>query len=256
MREQNVSKRLAGRVALVTGASRGIGYGIAERFVAEGAKVVLTARSDDQLQRAVSELGGTGEALGVAGRADDTEHQQLAMSRTLEEFGRLDVLVNNTGINPVYGPMIDQDIGVARKIFDVNALAALAWSQVAVHGWMDAHGGVIVNVSSVSALGPAEGIGLYGASKAMLSYITGQLALELGPDIRVNAVAPAVVKTKFAALLYEGKEDEASAKYPLKRLGVPGDVAAAVAFLASDEASWITGHTLILDGGSTLLRAF
>ena len=117
---------------------------------------------------------------------------------------------------------------------------------------MGEHGGSIVNVASVAGLRPSPGIGMYGVSKAALIRLTTELAVELGPGIRVNAVAPAVVKTKFATALYEGREEEVSAAYPLKRLGVPEDVAGAVAFLLSDAASWITGQTLVLDGGVTL----
>ncbi|CCH76356.1 putative short chain dehydrogenase [Nostocoides japonicum T1-X7] len=244
--------RFAGRTAIVTGASRGIGRAIAERLVAEGARVVVTARKPEALEETVAALGGPEHALAVAGHADDIDHQAEVVGRAVEEFGSADLLVNNTGINPAYGPLVDLDHGTARKVFEVNCLAALSWVQQAHRAWMGEHGGSIVNVSSVSALRPAPGISFYGASKAMLVSLTESLAVELGPGIRVNAVAPAVVKTRFATALYEGKEDAVSAAYPLKRLGVPEDVAGAVAYLLSDDASWVTGQLLVLDGGVTL----
>ncbi|TQM26438.1 SDR family oxidoreductase [Nocardia bhagyanarayanae] len=244
--------RFAGKTAIVTGASRGIGLGIAQRLVDDGAKVVVTARKQDALDAAVEQLGGPEHALGVAGRADDTEHQADAVERAIATFGSADLLVNNTGINPVYGPMIDMDLAAARKIIEVNCLAALSWTQEVHKAWMAEHGGAVVNVSSVAGIRPAPGIGFYGASKAMLTYITQELAVELGPQLRVNAVAPAVVKTKFATALYEGREQQLAETYPLKRLGVPEDIAGAVAFLLSDDAAWITGQLLVLDGGVTL----
>ncbi|MDA3647178.1 SDR family oxidoreductase [Saccharopolyspora indica] len=247
-----MSKRFDGKVAIVTGASRGIGLAIAERLVAEGAKVTVTARKPEPLAEAVAGLGGAEHALGIAGKADDAEHRAAAVARTVEAFGRVDLLVNNTGINPAYGPLLDVDPAVARKSLEVNVLAALAWTQQVHRAWMAEHGGSVLNVSSVAGVRPAPGIGFYGATKAMLAYITKDLAVELGPKVRVNAIAPAVVKTKFATALYEGREDEVAAQYPLQRLGVPSDVSGAAAFLLSDEASWITGQVLVLDGGVTL----
>ncbi len=245
-------KRFEGKVAIVTGASRGIGLGIAERLVAEGAKVTVTARKAEALDEAVQQLGGPDVALAVAGKADDPAHQDDAIARTVDTFGGLDLLVNNTGINPVYGPMIELDLDAARKIFEVNVLSALAWTQKAYQARMAEHGGAVVNVSSVGGLKPAPGIGFYGSSKAMLNHVTQELAVELGPGIRVNAVAPAVVKTKFATALYEGKEEQVSAEYPLKRLGLPEDIGSVVAFLLSDDASWMTGQVVVIDGGLTL----
>lgn len=245
------SSRFAGKVAIVTGASRGIGLGIAERLVADGAKVCITARKPDALAEAVAGLGAD-NAFFVAGSGDDPAHQDDAVAQVIDTWGRVDYLVNNTGINPVYGPMIDMDLGAAEKIFKVNVLSALAWSQKVHHAWMGANGGAIVNVASVAGMKPAPMIGFYGASKAMLLHVTEELAVELGPGIRVNAVAPAVVKTRFAQALYEGREEDVAAGYPLKRLGVPEDIGSAVAFLLSDEASWITGRNLVLDGGLTL----
>jgi NAD(P)-dependent dehydrogenase (short-subunit alcohol dehydrogenase family) len=244
--------RFAGRVAIVTGGSRGIGFAVAQRLVTEGARVCVTARRPDPLQEAVTALGGPECAIGIAGRADDAVHQEEVVGRAIESFGRVDMLVNNSAVNPVYGPMVDLPLDVARKIVEVNCLAALAWVQRTYRAWMGEHGGSVVNVSSVAGLKPAPGIGFYGASKAMLAHITQELAVELGPGIRVNAVAPAVVKTRMATVLYEGREEEVSAAYPLRRLGVPEDIAGAVAYLLSDDAAWVTGHVLTVDGGLTL----
>ena len=243
---------LKDRVAIVTGASRGIGLGIAAELVRQGARVCVTARGQEALDAAVAELGGPDVAIGVPGKSDDDGHQAEAVARTIEAFGSLDMLVNNTGVNPVYGPISDVDPVAAAKILAVNVLAPLAWTRRARDAWMGEHGGSVVNVSSVAGLRPSPGIGMYGVSKAALIRLTTELAVELGPRIRVNAVAPAIVKTQFATLLYEGREEQVAAAYPLKRLGVPEDIAGAVAFLLSDQASWITGQTLVLDGGVTL----
>ena len=247
-----MTKRFEGKVAVVTGASRGIGLAIAERLVAEGARVCITARKQEALDEAVIALGGPEHAIAVAGAADDIEHQADALKATIGAFGSIDLLVNNTGISPVYGPLVDLDLDVARKTVEVNCLAALSWVQQAHRAWMGEHGGAVVNVSSVAALRPAPGIGFYGASKAMLSHITAELAVELAPGIRVNAVAPAVVKTRFSTALYEGREDEVAAAYPLKRLGRPEDVGSVVAFLLSEDAAWVTGQVIVIDGGVTL----
>jgi 3-oxoacyl-[acyl-carrier protein] reductase len=241
-----------GKTAIVTGASRGIGLAVADRLVAGGANVVITARKQEALDEAVAELGGPAHALGVAGRADDSAHQADTVRQAIETFGSADLLVNNAGINPTYGPMVELDLDAARKVIEVNCIAALSWVQQ-VHGaWMAEHGGAIVNVSSVSAVKPAPMIGMYGATKAMLISMTEVLAVELGPHVRVNAVAPAVVKTRFATALYEGREEEVASAYPLGRLGEPQDIAGAVAFLLGDDAAWMTGQTVVVDGGVTL----
>ncbi|KXO92010.1 3-ketoacyl-ACP reductase [Tsukamurella pulmonis] len=244
--------RFAGKTAIVTGASRGIGLAIAQRLVADGAKVVITARKQEALDAAVVELGGPDVAVAVAGSGDDEAHQDQAIATAIETFGSADFFVNNTGINPVYGPLMDIDIAAARKIFEVNVLSTLSWTKKVHAAWQKEHGGAIVNVGSVAGLRPAPGIAFYGVSKAAVIHLTEELAVELGPDIRVNAVAPAVVKTRFATALYEGREEQVSAAYPLKRLGVPDDIGSVVAFLLSDDAAWMTGQTLTVDGGVLL----
>ncbi|GAA4167620.1 SDR family oxidoreductase [Phytohabitans flavus] len=247
-----MERRLEGKVALVTGASRGIGYAVAERLVAEGARVCVTARKAEALQEAAAALGGPDVVLAVAGKADDPEHQAETVERAIATFGRLDILVNNTGINPTFGPLLETDPGAVRKVFEVNVFAAVAWLRHAYDAWLGKHGGAVVNMSSIAGMGSAPGLGAYAASKAALIQVTAQLAVELAPGVRVNAVAPAVVKTRFATALFAGREDEVAAAYPLGRLGLPADVAGAVAFLVSPDAAWITGQTLVLDGGLTL----
>ncbi|MEU1627986.1 SDR family oxidoreductase [Streptomyces sp. NPDC020096] len=238
----------SGRVAIVTGASRGIGYGIAEALVARGDRVCVTGRNEDALKEAVDRLGAD-RAIGVAGKAHDEAHQAEAVARTMEAFGRVDFLANNAGTNPVFGPIAELDLAVARKVYETNVISALGFAQQTWKAWQKENGGAIVNIASVAGLAPSPFIGAYGISKAALINLTLQLASELAPGVRVNAIAPAVVKTKFAATLYEGREEEAAAGYPLKRLGVPEDIAGAAAFLLSDQASWITGQTLVVDGG-------
>lgn len=245
---------LAGKTAIVTGASRGIGLAIAQRLADDGANVLITARKEGPLAEAAKGLGE--RATYVAGRADDTDHQDEVIAKALETFGTADFLVNNTGINPAFGSLMDIDPGVARKIMDVNVIAALSWVQKIRAAWQGEHGGAIVNVASIAGLRPAPGIAMYGVSKAAVIHLTEELAYELGPDIRVNAVAPAIVKTDFAKALYEGREEKTAAPYPLKRLGVPDDIAGVVAFLLSDDAGWMTGQTITVDGGVLLGGGF
>ncbi|MEU8985706.1 SDR family oxidoreductase [Streptomyces sp. NPDC048558] len=239
---------LSGKVALITGASRGIGYGVAEALVARGDRVCITGRNEDALKEAVEQLGAD-RAIYVAGKAHDEAHQAVAVERTMEAFGRVDHLVNNAGTNPVFGPIADLDLNVARKVFETNVISALGFAQRTWHAWQKDNGGAIVNIASVAGIAPSPFIAAYGVSKAALINLTQQLAHEFAPKVRVNAIAPAVVKTKFAQALYEGREVEAAAAYPLGRLGVPSDIGGAAAFLTSDQSDWVTGQTLVVDGG-------
>ncbi|MGY1799370.1 SDR family oxidoreductase [Blastococcus sp. SYSU D00868] len=239
-----------GRTALVTGASRGIGLAIAQSLVRRGAKVVVTARRPEALTEAVAALGGPDVAVGVAGNAGDAAHRAEAVRTAVETFGSLDLLVGNVGINPVFGSMVDLDLDAFRKILDTNVVGTLGLVQEAWRAWMAEHGGSVLVVASVAGLKASPGIAGYGVSKAALVNLVTQLAVELGPRVRVNAVAPAVVKTRFAGALYEGREAEAAQAYPVGRLGEPEDVGEAAAYLLGDGAGWVTGQTLVLDGGS------
>jgi NAD(P)-dependent dehydrogenase (short-subunit alcohol dehydrogenase family) len=243
-----------GRVALVTGGTRGIGLGIAQELVSRGGRVVVTARKQDELDAAVETLGGSAVALAVRGSADDEAHQADAVAQAVQHFGGLHHLVNNAAVNPQYGPLVDADLGAVRKVFEVNCTAVLGWTQQAWRAGMSEGGGSILNVASIGGIRAGSPIGAYNASKAALIHLTRQLGVELGPAVRVNAIAPAVVKTRFASALYEGREEEVAADYPMKRLGVPEDTAKAAAFLLSDDASWITGETLVVDGGISVGR--
>ena len=244
------ASKFDGRTAIITGGSRGIGLAIAQRLAEGGANIVLTSRKQDAADAAAQQVGGN--AVGVAAHAVDEDAARHCVDLTLDRFGRIDILVNNAGTNPAYGPLIDQDHARFAKAFDVNLWAPLLWTSLAAKAWMREHGGAIVNTASIGGMHQAPNMGMYNATKAALIHVTKQLALELSPKVRVNAIAPGVVRTKLAEVLWKDQEDLVSAGMALGRIGEPPDVAAAVAFLVSDESSWITGATLVLDGGRLL----
>lgn len=245
---------LEGATAIVTGASRGIGLETAASLLESGAGgVTITSRREENLAEAVGHLVDRGlerdRILALVGRADSVDDAGGVVAETIDRFGGCDVLVNNAGTNPSAGPMMDVDLGAVEKTWAVNQLGPLIWTRATWHGWMAQNGGVIVNIASVGGLRPAPFIGAYNISKGALVQLTRQLAHELAPLVRVVGVAPGVVKTRLSAALWENNEDDMAATHPLQRLGTVEDIAAAITFLVSPQASWITGVTLPVDGG-------
>jgi NAD(P)-dependent dehydrogenase (short-subunit alcohol dehydrogenase family) len=243
--------RLDGKTALVTGGSRGIGKGIAAAMAASGAQVMITSRKADSCEEAAAEIGhGCVWEAGHVGQPDDAER---IIDACIERLGGIDILVNNAGTNPYAGPTIDVDLPRWEKTFQVNLTAPLLWTQLAWRRHMQEHGGVVINISSVGGFATNEALGVYDVTKAALIHLTKQLAAELGPQARVNAICPGLIKTDFARMLWEGDRGAEVAKsYPLGRLGEVEDIAAAAVWLAADSGSWITGQSIVLDGGGLI----
>lgn len=244
---------LDGRVAVITGGSRGIGLGIARAFRTEGAHVVIVARKPEGLREAREDLEqnpASGDVHTVVANAGEPDQAEACVRETVERFGRLDILVNNAATNPYMGDLIGLDLSRAEKTVRVNQYALVAWTR---HAWdhaMQEHGGVVLNIASVGGMIVDPGIGWYNATKAAMILLTRQLAWELGPKVRVNAIAPGVIKTELARAVWEVREPILTERLPLRRLGTTEDVANAAVFLASDRSSWITGQTMVIDGGA------
>jgi 3-oxoacyl-[acyl-carrier protein] reductase len=245
--------RIDGRVALITGGTRGIGRAIAEACAAAGADIMVVARKPDELAEAQAGLEALGAKVATfQGSVGDPAVAEGSVQQCIDDFGRIDIIVNNAAINPVFGPLMEADLGAVAKVFDANIIGPLRFVRAAWERGMRERGGVVCNVVSVGGIRPGPFIGAYNVSKAALVHLTRQLAQELAPGVRVNAVAPALVKTDMARALWEPNEAGMARAHPLGRLGVPDDIASAALFLVSDASSWMTGETVVVDGGASV----
>ncbi len=243
--------RLDGQVALVTGASRGIGREIAATFAAAGASVLLSSRREDRLIDAAASM--TGEVAWRVANAGDPEQAESCVGYCVERFGTIDILVTNAATCPYAGPLVDMDMALARKTTDVNELGHLAWVQAAIRaGLGGARRGSVLTIASVGGLTVHKNLGWYNVTKAAGIHLTKHLAAELAPNVRVNAIAPGLIRTDFSRAQLKESGEAAAQAIPMGRIGEAADVAAAALFLTSDAASWITGHTLVVDGGMLL----
>ncbi len=242
--------RLDGRVALITGGSRGIGLAIAQEMASSGARVMISSRKADVLEAAIATLDG--EGAWFAANAGDPDEAAACVAATVERFGTVDILVNNAATNPYMGKTIDIDRPRLDKTISVNFAGPLTWTQLAWQAAMREHGGTVLNIASIGGMSVETSIGAYNATKAALLHLTRTLAAELSPGVRVNAIAPGLVKTDMARALWEPNEAAIAKTLPMHRLGEPGDIARAAVFLCSDAASWITGTSLVVDGGALL----
>ncbi|MER7275330.1 SDR family oxidoreductase [Dactylosporangium sp. NPDC000244] len=243
------------RTVIVTGASRGIGKASALAFAAEGCNVVLTSRKIETLDEVAAEITERFPAVGVlthAAHAAEPDQAAAVVEAAMARFGAIDVLVNNAGTNPYFGPLMDIDPVRAEKTVRLNQFGPVLWSQLVWKASMSQRGaGTIVNVASVGGVLTEPGIGYYNATKAAVIHLTRQMAAELAP-VRVNAVAPGIVRTHLARGLWESNEDFLNDKLPLGRIGEPDDIADVITFLAGPASRWMTGQALVVDGGAQI----
>ena len=249
---------LSAKVAIVTGSSRGIGLAIAAALAAHGAKVVISSRKQDacdEVAHAINAEHGDGTAIAVAANISDKEALQNLVDRTREAFGRIDVLICNAASNPYYGPMAGISDEQFRKIFDNNVLSNHWLISMVAPEMLERKSGSIVIVSSIGGLTSSTVIGAYNVSKAADFQLARNLAAEFGPSqVRVNCIAPGLVKTDFARALWENPDTlkAVTRTTPLRRIGEPHEVAGAAVFLASPASTFMTGQTMIVDGGSMI----
>jgi 3-oxoacyl-[acyl-carrier protein] reductase len=246
---------LRGHVVLVTGSSRGIGLAVAAAVLAAGGSVCITGRDRLALMAALERLDAGERGMAEPGEAADMPHQRQTVDRILARYGRLDAVVNNAVVAGPPKLLVDSEAADLTQALETNTVAAWAWARTAWHAWMAEHGGCIVNISSIAGLHAERGIGAYAVSKAALIHLTQMLALEMAPGVRVNAVAPGLVRTAATRALWERREQEAGRAYPLQRIGQPDDIGAAVRFLLGPQSGWMTGQTLVVDGGHALTLA-
>lgn len=242
-----MSADLQGQTAIITGASRGIGLAVAQALIGAGANVVLTSRKPGVAEEVAATLGEA--ALGIQAHAADEEAAAACVDETLRRFGSIDILVNNAGTNPAYGPLVEIDRDRFMKTVEVNLWAPLLWTSLVWRAWMRDNGGCIINMASLGGIVTGADIGAYDSAKAGLIHLTNHLAAELAPKVRVNALAPGVVRTRLAEAIWKEQQDAVENATPLGRAGEPADIAPAVVFLAGDGARWITGETMVIDGG-------
>jgi dehydrogenase/reductase SDR family member 4 len=244
---------LDGRVALVTGASRGIGSAIANALAEQGAQVVLSSRKQVDLDEEAERINTKfpERAVGIAAHAGRPEELERLVDEVMLRFSRIDILVNNAATNPYFGPVLDAELSAWDKTFEVNLRGIFVLTKLVYKASMEKYGGAIVNVSSIGGIRPGLGLGVYNITKAGVIMLTRQLARELGGKVRVNAVAPGLVKTRFAEALWSNEAilDRVISSNPMGRIGVPDEIAGAVVFLVSDAASYVNGEVLVIDGG-------
>lgn len=247
---------LQGKVALITGASKGIGESMARLMAAAGASIVVSSRKQeavDALAKNIKDQGG--EATGIAANMGNLEQVRILVEKTMATYGGIDILVNNAASNPVFGPVLECDTAAFDKIMDVNVKAPFELAKLVYPGMKSRGGGSVINISSIGGLSPEPNLGIYSVSKAALLMLTKVMAKEWGKDnIRVNAICPGLIQTKFSQALWQNEEilKRFLKATPLNRVGQPDEIGALALFLASDFSAYCTGTVFTADGGLTI----